>query len=262
MSCGSSGLRRPPRETLWVFSFLACKAYSFAITILLMRDVTPSELEQDRPTIPTYMDSILELFPQELEEKYRLLEEEVVQQSETTIRTLLSPTPQMEAIRTRIWALVKVRTATKDAGRIQLSEIATGIAPVRYVEQVFGQKYMVAWCGCPPMDYDTRIEALLDKAYQKLQAILEFPLVTPNGQIDTKAANLVIQVAKMIDLRSKGGYLERVESKTFQVNSTVEEAKKLFRSKDTLTLEELDLKIQQLERGEVPLAIDKGTNNE
>lgn len=208
------------------------------------------------------MEEILQLFPENLEKNYRLLEEEILQQSETTIRTLLSPSHQMEAVRTRLWALIKARHYQKDIARIQLSEIAAGIAPLGYIEQIFTKKYMVAWCGCPPIDYDTRIEALLDKAYDKLQRILEFPLSDADGRIDAKAANLVIQVAKMIDLRSKGGYLERVEQKTFQVNSTVEEAKQLFRTNEKLSIEELDQKIKALERGEIPMIADPGAKGE
>ncbi len=213
-----------------------------------MRDVTQlPTVVLENPNIDDFMKTVVELFPEPLASNYLQLEDEVLAQSEITIKTLLKPTPQMEAIRTRLWQVVGDRMKFKDAARIQLSEIAHGIAPVKYLESVFVRKYMVAWCGVPPLDYSTRVESLLDKAYQRLHEILEFPMVDSRGKLDTKAAGLIIQVAKMVDLRSQGNYTERIEQKTLQVNTTAEEASKMFGANLELSMEEINKKLAELE---------------
>lgn len=222
----------------------------------MIRDVTPAQINSSQAQAPntSYMQSILDLLPEPLASAYPQLPNELTNQSEVTLKTLLNPNNQMEAIRTRIWILVKSRAASRDTARIDLSEIATGIAPISYVEMVLAQQYMVAWCGCPTIDYDTRVESLLNKAYDKLQRILDFPLTDANGEVNTKSANLVIQVAKMLDLRSKGSYIERIEQKTFQVNTTATEARELFRKNADLSLDEIESKIKSLEKLEMPMS--------
>lgn len=216
-----------------------------------MRDVSPNQSSSNSDHISDYVKAVIAMFPEPLATNYTLLPDAVLQQSETTIKTLLSPSHQMEAIRSRLWMLIKDRTKKNDTSRIQLSELAHGIAPLKYVEMCFEKQYMVAWCGCPTMDYDTRIESLLDKSYKRLHEILEAPLYDDEGKMDNKVANLIIQVAKMVDLRAKGGYLERVEQKTLQVNATPEQASQMFGVEKQLSMEEIEQRIKLLESGGV-----------
>lgn len=215
-----------------------------------MRDVSPAAQFTSTEHLSDYIKATLELFPEPLATNYSLLPAEIIQQSEVTLKTLLSPSHQMEAIRSRLWMLIKERTKHNNSSRIQLSELAAGIAPLKYVEKCFEKQYMVAWCGVPTMDYNTRIEALLDKSYRRLNEILDTPLMDDKGKVDIKVAHLIIQVAKMVDLRSQGNYTERIESKTLQVNASAEQAQHLFQEK-ALSLEEINKRIALLEEGKV-----------
>lgn len=221
----------------------------FCQKLTFMRDVTPEVVETDDKRHSEYLKSIVSLFPQVLANVYEDLDPKYLEQSEVTIRTLLKPTEQMEALRSRLWTLIKERTNIPDPPRIQLSEMAHGIAPLKYVESALQMPLMAAWCGIPTMDYETRIEAMLDRAYFKLKEILELPLLDDRGKLDMKAASLIIQVAKMVDLRSRGNYTERIESKTLQVNASASEAQKMFGKDPSLTLEQIEDKIAQLEGG-------------
>lgn len=222
-----------------------------------MRNVTPEIVAEQDERKEEYLKSIINLFPEPLASTYAHIDPEYLAQAEVSIRTLLKPTEQMEALRSRLWTLIKDRTTTPDPARIQLSEMAQGIAPMKYVEQVLQLPLMAAWCGIPTMDYETRIEAMLDRAYFKLKEILELPLVDSHGRLDTKAANLIIQVAKMVDLRSRGNYTERIESKTLNVNTNAKEAQRLFGGNGkVLSLEEIDEQIKLLEQGKNQTVVD------
>lgn len=216
--------------------------------IIEMRDVTQFPVVLENPQVNDFMKTVVELFPEPLASNYLQLETSILEQSEVTIKTLLGNiTPQMEAIRTRLWQLVSERMKFKDVSRIQLSEVAHGIAPIKYLEQVFARQYYVAWCGVPTTDYKIRVDALLDKAFHRMNEILDLPIKDDKGKVDTKAAALILQVAKMVDMRSQGNYTERIEQKTLQVNTTAEEARKIFSEEQALSLEEINKKLAQLE---------------
>lgn len=208
-----------------------------------MRNVTPEIVQENEEHKDLYIKEILKYLPEPLLSTYESLNPEYLTQSEVTLKTLLKPSEQMEAIRTRIWSLISQRSNSPNPSRIQLSEICHGIAPLPYVEQVLQVDLMAAWCGVPTMDYETRVESMLDKAYARMEEILDLPLMN-NGKLDVKAANLILQVAKMVDLRSKGNYTERVEQKTLQVSTSVSEMK---REIGQMTLEQIDQQIKLLE---------------
>lgn len=62
-----------------------------------------------------------------------------------------------------------------------------------------------------------------------------------------KVANLILQVAKMTDMRSRGGYVERIEQKTLNVNASAREAQAMFGGKEVLSLDQIEERIKLLE---------------
>lgn len=219
-----------------------------------MRDVSPEYIDRIKKDSNAYMDKIKSIMPETLASAIDQLDPGYLDQSETTLRTLLMPKPQQEAIRSRLWTLVNERQRMADPPRIQLSELASGIGSINFVLSCFDTPLMVAWCAVPTMDYDTRIEAMLDTAYGKMKEILDMPLKDEYGKVDKSVAALILQVAKMVDLRSKGNYVERVEQKTLQVSASAREAQQLLGLPVDATVEQIEERIKLLE-GKGPLDV-------
>ncbi len=212
-----------------------------------MRDVSPEYIDRIKKDSNAYMDKIKSIMPETLASAIDQLDSGYLDQSETTLRTLLMPKPQQEAIRSRLWTLINERQRMADPPRIQLSELASGVGSINFVLSCFDTPLMVAWCAVPTMDYDTRIEAMLDTAYGKMKEILDMPLKDEYGKVDKSVAALILQVAKMVDLRSKGNYVERVEQKTLQVNASAKEAQQLLGLPVDATVEQIEERIKLLE---------------
>lgn len=222
-----------------------------------MRDVTNSAENEEKSgqsgtesvIFNDFMEEVLSLIPTQLANKYRSLPLQAVEQDEKTLRTLLNPSEQQQMLRTRLWQLLNERLGIPGAPQISSAELCRGVSNVEYLERAYTLPYLVAWLLCPTLNYETRVETLVEKSYDKMREILELPLMDADGKVDTKVANLVMQVAKMVDMRARGNYTERIEQKSLTVNATAKEAQALLGGKEVLTLEQIEERIKLLEGG-------------
>lgn len=222
-----------------------------------MRDVTnsgenvqkESRIEQESVIFNEFMEEVLSLLPDALANSYRSLPLKAIEQDERTLRTILNPSEQQQMLRTRLWQLLNERLGYPGAPKISSSDLCRGVSNVEYLERAYSLPYLVAWLLCPTLNYETRVETLVEKSYDRMREILELPLMGDDGKVDVKIANLILQVAKMTDMRAKGNYTERVEQKSLTVNATAREAQALFGGKEVLTLEQIEERIKLLEGG-------------
>lgn len=205
-----------------------------------MRDITPY-LPDDN-----YMDAILKLVPEPLAKQYELCPAAIRKQDQITLRTYLRPPEQLEVIRTKLWKLLGERLAVPGSPRISVYELAKGLAPVEYIESVCGNNHIIAWIMIPVINYDDRLEALLDRAYDKLEEILELPIKDVQGKTDLKTASLVLQVIKHVDMRNKGDFTQRIEEKSLTLHGSAKDAKMLGLDAST-PLDEIERRIRELE---------------
>lgn len=222
-----------------------------------MRDVTNSAENDEKSgqsgtesvVFNDFMEEVLNLIPIQLANKYRSLPLQAVEQDEKTLRTMLNPSEQQQMLRTRLWQLLNERLGIPGAPVISSAELCRGVSNVEYLERAYTLPYLVAWLLCPTLNYETRVETLVEKSYDKMREILELPLIDQEGKVDVKVANLVMQVAKMVDMRARGNYTERIEQKSLTVNATAKEAQALLGGKEVLTLEQIEERIKLLEGG-------------
>jgi len=65
-----------------------------------------------------------------------------------------------------------------------------------------------------PVEYDTNMNSLLNLATRRLRDILMIPLKTETGAIrDPKTLDVILKAAAMVDMRAKGGYVQKAETK-------------------------------------------------
>lgn len=194
-----------------------------------------------------FIEEVLSLVPEGLADSYRGLPRKAFEQDEKTLRTLLNPSEQQQMLRTRLWQLLNERLGFQGAPRISTSELCRGVSNTDYLERIYTLPYAVAWLLCPTLNYETRVESLLERSYDRMREILDLPLKDDNGAVDMKVANLILQVAKMTDMRSRGGYVERIEQKTLNVNASAREAQAMFGGKEVLSLDQIEERIKLLE---------------
>jgi hypothetical protein len=78
------------------------------------------------------------------------------------------------------------------------------------------------------------------------------------GHLDTKVANLILSSVKMLDQRKHGAYLQRIEEKSLQIHSSIEEANKSKAVSHGMTMDQLNARILELS-GSVPAALEVTT---
>jgi hypothetical protein len=120
---------------------------------------------------------------------------------------------------------------------------------------------VAAYFMMPSLEYEGRVESLLDKSLDRVDEILRLPIMEEfegKSVVNHKNASLVLQVTKMLDMRVRGGYIQRIEEKSMQVHGTAADAEKMFGHKDSESLEAIEARIRELESsGKVSLTESK-----
>jgi len=187
---------------------------------------------------------ILQLIPEELLRLVKALPVSILEQNEVTLATLVRPTEQKHLIRVQFWNLVEKNKAR--GTRFTMQELSSGISTPEFLSKCCRDKHFLAWLLIPRVSYDVRVEALLDQGYERLREVLELPFTDEKGQSNTKAIGQVIAVVKMLDMRRHGGYVQKIEEKSYQIHAKAGD-NTLVPGAGSMTLDELDMKIKELE---------------
>lgn len=149
------------------------------------------------------------------------IHEEYLNKEETTLMAYLfkhhnrwQPSVQVEKLRLNFWM---------EYDRIQMSRVETTMVMVNIYRGVVDDAYwynitssfphIFAFILCRPLSYEQSMEALLMQSLRAQYDILNLPIKNSRGQIDPKILELKLKTAAMVDLRNKGGYINRSETK-------------------------------------------------
>jgi hypothetical protein len=103
----------------------------------------------------------------------------------------------------------------------------TQMAPAMIYGAVCGEatfmRYMndpkkLAWLCTPPTEYEHEVGDLLDRGLRRVREILQMPLYTQSNQPNVKVAEIILKAVMMLDMRTKGAYTQRVESKNLNIS--------------------------------------------
>lgn len=164
--------------------------------------------------------SLVSFLPPDVRLKLQEIPDEYLDLDENTLLEKLSehcrwkPTPSQELIRDNFWA---------EYDRVQMSRVETvmvmeniyqGVMTRAGLSHCLQDWRVAAFIITRSMDYEMTMKALQKNANRRLADFLNIPLKKDNGEYqDTKLLELVLKTAVVVDLRNKGAYLQRSETK-------------------------------------------------
>jgi len=126
-----------------------------------------------------------------------------------------APTASVEALRTNFW-MEHDRVATTRNEVMNQTNIYLGVISREHFHNLTKGEalHVLAYILTRPPEYEAVMKGLLNLSTRKIRDVLNLPLQKANGEIqDAKIIELVLKAAAMVDLRAKGGYIQRSETK-------------------------------------------------
>lgn len=76
----------------------------------------------------------------------------------------------------------------------------------------------MAFIMIPPAAYFAMTEELLARGLRRIRDILALPIKRPNGEVDSRAGELLLKTVMFLDMRIKGGFTHRSEQLNYNLN--------------------------------------------
>ena len=164
--------------------------------------------------------SFINLLPESMKKSVVSIPEDMINQDEDTLlRTLeekynYKPTASVEALRTNFW-MEHDRVATTRNEVMNQTNIYLGVISREHFHNLCSSgTHVLAYILCRPPEYESVMKGLLNLSTRRIRDVLNIPLQKADGSIqDAKIIELVLKAAAMVDLRAKGGYIQRSETK-------------------------------------------------
>jgi hypothetical protein len=164
--------------------------------------------------------SFINMLPESMKKSVVSIPEDMINQDEDTLlRTLeerynYKPTASVEALRTNFW-MEHDRVSTTRNEIMNQSNVYLGVISREHFHNLCNNgTHVLAYILCRPPEYEAVMKGLLNLSTRKIRDVLNIPLQKADGSIqDAKIIELVLKAAAMVDLRAKGGYVQRSETK-------------------------------------------------
>lgn len=164
--------------------------------------------------------SFLNLLPEILKKCALTIPENLLGKDEEDLLKILEqnhyykPTAAVEAMRNNFW-MEHDRVAVTRNEIINQSNIYLGVVSREYFYKIIETSpHIIAYILCRPPEYEAVMKGLLNLSTRKIRDVLNLPLQKADGSLqDPKIIELVLKAAAMVDLRGKGGYIQRSETK-------------------------------------------------
>lgn len=164
--------------------------------------------------------SFLNLLPEAMKQAVLSIPENLLNKDEDELLKILDaeygykPTASVESMRNNFW-MEHDRVSVTRTEVINQSNIYLGIVSRDYFYTVVKDyPHVIAYILCRPPEYEAVMRGLLNLSTRKIRDVLNIPLQKADGSVqDAKIIELVLKAAAMVDLRAKGGYVQRSETK-------------------------------------------------
>lgn len=130
----------------------------------------------------------------------------------------------VDALRNNFWLEFDRVSATKNEN-MYTPNVYLGVCGIKIFEDIILEKpYFLAYIITQPPEYEAVMGGLLSLSTRRIRDFLNIPLKKPNGEFqDAKTLELVLKAAAMVDMRTKGGYTMRSETKNLtMINNKTE----------------------------------------
>lgn len=164
--------------------------------------------------------SFLNLLPEGMKQNVLSIPQELIGKDEEELIEILKeqyryvPTASVEAMRNNFW-MEHDRVVTTRNEIMNQSNIYLGVVSrTQFHEIVNTAPHVMAYIITRPPEYEAVMRGLLNLSTRKIRDVLNLPLKKADGSVqDAKIIELVLKAAAMVDLRAKGGYVQRSETK-------------------------------------------------
>jgi len=164
--------------------------------------------------------SFLNLLPESMKKAVVSLPQKLVDADEDELLKILkdeynyTPSAAAEALRTNFW-MEHDRVSVTRNEIVNQGSIYLGVVSRQYFIRIMDEApHVLAYILCRPPEYEAVMRGLLNLSTRRIRDVLNIPLQKADGSIqDPKIIELVLKAAAMVDLRAKGGYIQRSETK-------------------------------------------------
>ena len=132
-----------------------------------------------------------------------------------------TPSATDHRLRMKFW--MEYDRAMSTYTKMSIPRLCEGVCTVPiFLEYVFKRPHRVSWIMLPPVNYADRMVEALNYGLDQMREILDLPMVDGNGKVDHKLAAMKIAVFKMLDDRSNGVAVQRLEQKSINIQASVD----------------------------------------
>lgn len=109
------------------------------------------------------------------------------------LTTMVRPTETDKALKGAFWNEIRLACALT-GNQVDITRVYAGLCTyTHFYNNILGNPLKLAWLLAPSLDLKVAARSLLLPAMDRLHKLLELDIIKPNGQIDTKAARVVLQ---------------------------------------------------------------------
>jgi hypothetical protein len=164
--------------------------------------------------------SLINVLPEDAKMMALSIPEAYIDKSEEEIFKALhelrsEPTPTVEALRNNFWMEYDRIQGSKKENVMTMANVWFGVCAKSYWGRIMrDQPVTFAYILTRSPEYNAVQAGMLSLATRRVRDILSIPLTKQDGSLqDPKVIELVLKAAAMVDLRNKGGYINRSETK-------------------------------------------------
>lgn len=153
------------------------------------------------------------------------------------------PVPTDNRLRAAFW--YEYNRAQNEVCNMNLTSVYAGVCTREFFHRNYvTNAYKMAWLMCPPTSYTIIMQEALTFGIDQLREILEEP-TTVNGKFNAALANLKLKIVAMMDLRLKGGIVQ----KNLNLNVTTGDSG-VSGAATLRTMDEIEVRMRELEKRE------------
>lgn len=147
-------------------------------------------------------------------------------------------------IRVAFW-LEYNRCQDNRGAKMNISNVCAGLCTRAYFSNVIMKSpTKLAWVLTPPISYTNAMEEALIYGVEKIRDILDVEIKDSKGQVNVKAADVLLKTVQFLDQRVKGAVVQKVDTRSLIVHANGNQPKESA----PLTIDQVKEQLEQLER--------------
>ena len=190
--------------------------------------------------------SIINLVDEDTKDAIASLDPELLEKDEIELKETYKPNLGAQRFRIAFWE--EYDRSVKDGDGINIKKALAGtMTRAVFKKKVLKNHGVLAFVLTPPQDYSVAMKEALDMGMNTLRRILGANVVDDNGNLNHKAAEVVLKAYALVDLRVKGAVIQKIQQQSLNMNVNKTQVSVTSESTEMpLTLEEIEKELLEL----------------